>query len=67
MFLRGLIIYSKEMYMGRLKKLCPILIPGIASIIIISIIIVVDGFFKEFGETPWGHNEYRIISGKGIL
>jgi len=31
----------------------------------ISIIVVVDGFFKEFGETPWGHNEYRIISGKG--
>ena len=35
MFLSGLIIYSKEMYMGRLKKLCPILIPVLASIIII--------------------------------
>ena len=34
MFLSGLIIYSKEMYMGRLKKLCPILIPVLASIMI---------------------------------
>lgn len=63
MFLSGLIIYSKEMYMGRLKKLCPILIPVLASIIII---VLFQSVFL-LGYVPTASMEPTLKTGSLLL
>lgn len=63
MFLSGLIIYSKEMYMGRLKKLCSILIPVLASIIII---VLFQSVFL-LGYVPTASMEPTLKTGSLLL
>lgn len=63
MFLSGLIIYSEEMHMGRLKKLCPIFIPVLASIIII---VLFQNVFL-LGYVPTASMEPTLKSGSLLL